>query len=96
MLKKESEKRIEKKLKAEIEKLGGKCIKLATLHESGLPDRICLLPMNRVYFVETKSTGDRLRRIQCLAHHRLEKIGFDVYVIDSTTRLKAFIQYLKN
>ena len=86
-----SEKTIEKTLKKEVENLGGVCIKLTTLHFSGLPDRLCLLPGGRAVFVETKSTGDKVRKLQVKVHGKLKKLGFRVELIDSKETLKKFI-----
>lgn len=95
-MKKESEKTLERKLGKEIKKIGGWCIKFVPLHISGLPDRICLLPEGRVVFVELKTTGDNTSKIQKLIHRRLLKIGFPVYVIESSPEIDDLINDIKS
>lgn len=48
------EKEIEEKLRKMVERHGGRCLKWTCPGWAGVPDRICLLPGSRVYFVETK------------------------------------------
>ena len=88
----ESEKLIERKLVKLTAEAGGWCLKLLALHCAGLPDRICLMPGGKVFFVETKSTGDKPRKIQLLVHKKLRALGFKVYVIDKSEQIyKLFI-----
>ena len=49
------EKRIEKKLKTEVEKLGGVALKIANSGTDGYPDRLVLIALGRVAFVEVKA-----------------------------------------
>ena len=94
MLEKTSEKLLEKKLKTEISKLDGLCIKLASPYFTGMPDRIILMPGGRSYFAELKSSGGRLSSRQKLVHELLEKLGHAVVVIDSHKGLDDFIKNL--
>lgn len=87
----ESEKLLEKKLNSEIKRLGGMSIKLITIHLNGLPDRLCLLPGGRLFFSEIKTTKKKLRRLQKIIAGRLIKLGFKVYVIDSSDKIKKII-----
>lgn len=92
MRKIESEKLLEKKLRVAIEKLGGYALKLLALHVVGIPDRICLLPGGRVFFAEVKTTGKKPEKIQLIWHEKLRKIGFEVYVVDSSDQIKEIIE----
>lgn len=85
-----SEKLIEKKLREQIKKMGGLALKLECLHFTGLPDRMVLMPRGRIYFVETKSTGDKPRKRQLLVHRQLRDLGFSVDVIDDMEGLERF------
>ena len=86
----ESEKVLERSLKKLVENtMNGLCIKLLSQHLIGLPDRLCLLPGGRAFFVELKSTGKKPRKIQIIVHNRLRSLGFRVYVIDSSESLNA-------
>lgn len=80
----ESEKLLDKKLCAEVKKLGGWAIKIPASHLSGLPDRLCLLPQGRLFFAEIKTTGKKPTRLQLSIHKRLSDLGFRVYTIDSS------------
>jgi len=81
---KDREKTLEPSLKRWVEeKKKGFCIKLVTLHISGLPDRMCLMPQGIIFFVETKTTGDEARPLQLWMHAKLRKLGFKVYILDS-------------
>ena len=51
------EKDIERKLCHIVEDHGGMCLKWVCPGWAGVPDRICLLPGGRVFFVETKIPG---------------------------------------
>ena len=85
-----SEKLIEKKLRVQIKKMGGLALKLESQHFTGLPDRMILMPEGKIYFVETKSTGDKPRKRQLLVHEQLRGLGFSVDVIDDLKGLDRF------
>lgn len=88
MKKVENEKTLEKYLKACVEsKLKGLCLKILSLHITGLPDRLCLIPGGKILFVELKTTGKRPRRIQVYMHNKLRELGFRVEVIDSKEQI---------
>lgn len=82
-MQRESEKKVEKYLVIRIKSLGGLCIKLVAQHFTGLPDRLCLLPGGILFFVETKSEGDKPRPRQLFVHNQLRLLGFKVYVCDT-------------
>ena len=50
----QSEKKTERYLVTEVKKRKGYCIKLLTNYFTGLPDRLVLLPMGYIIFIETK------------------------------------------
>lgn len=74
------ERDVETYLRDEVKKRGGRCIKLSSQFEEGLPDRLVLLPGEVAFFVETKRIKGVLRAMQKLQHKRLRKLGFRVYV----------------
>jgi len=94
MTKPDSEKKVEKKLNEEIKKLGGMSIKLLSTHLTGLPDRLCLLPLGRVLFVELKTTGKKPRRIQNIVMQKIRKLGFRVETVDSLQGVNNLIESL--
>lgn len=90
----ESEKVLERTLVSIIEDVyHGMCLKLLTGEVIGLPDRICLLPGERVFFVELKTTGKKPRKIQVFIHNKLRALGFSVYVVDSTESLEEMLSH---
>ena len=88
----ESEKLLEKKLRIKIEAIGGLCWKLPAIHVSGIPDRLCLLPMGRAFFAEIKTTGEKPEKLQLYWHKKLKKIGFEVYVVDTSEQINEIIE----
>ena len=86
-----NEKLIERKLKGAVEALGGQAIKLVSPHFTGMPDRMILMPAGRMWFVETKTTGERLSPRQKIVIPMLRTLGFDVWVIDDQATLSEFL-----
>jgi Holliday junction resolvase len=77
------ESNLERKLKREVERQGGKALKFVSPGTAGVPDRLVLLPGGRLFFVEVKAPGQKLRPIQEKRKRELENLGFKVYVMDS-------------
>ncbi len=90
-----NEKLIEKKLREGIKKLGGMALKFIPSYWVGAPDRLVLLPEGKIYWVETKSTGDKLRAVQQTRKKQLEKLGFKVFKIDNQESLDSFFEKVK-
>jgi hypothetical protein len=86
-----TEKTIETKLRLGIESLGGLCIKIPATFFAGIPDRLCLLPGGRAFFVETKATGLKPRPRQEYVKKQLEALGFTVYVVNSLEGVNALL-----
>lgn len=90
------ESRIEKYLKDEVGKYSGMCLKF-TSSVSGVPDRIILLPENRIYFVEMKQENGKLSKLQKYMHRQFAKRGVHVYVLYSKSDVDKFIdEVVKN
>lgn len=87
----ESEKLLEARLVREIEARGGKALKYTSQFHRGIPDRICLLPGGRIFFVELKTTGKKPTKLQTHAMEQLRQLGFESKVIDCTTDLETFL-----
>lgn len=89
------EKTIEAALVKRIKTLGGLCEKFVSPNKRGVPDRIILLPLGRVIFVEVKSCGKVPTKLQLRDHARRRELGFEVVVIDSIDAINMFIgEYL--
>lgn len=85
------ESRIEKYLKKQVEKLGGKAYKWNPTGVVGVPDRMVLLPGGKVIFVELKAPGEKLRKIQEYRAKELRKLGFQVECLDTIEKVDSFI-----
>ena len=93
----ESEKYLEKKLSVRVKQLGGWSVKLVCVHVTGLPDRLCLMPGGRLFFAEIKTTKKKPKKIQLLIHNKIRKLGFEVYVIDTSEQIENILkQYEQN
>lgn len=89
------EKRLEKKLREEVKKLGGVALKFWCMSFTGFPDRMVLMPDSRIWFVELKSTGEKLKRRQPFVKRLLERLGFEVLVLDTEILLNEFLKRIQ-
>lgn len=78
---------IERKFVEYIRSHGGMAIKLDATSCAGIPDRLVVLPDGKMFFVELKQPGKKPRPIQVKRHADLNRLGFNVYVIDSLDML---------
>lgn len=86
------EKDLEKKLRLNIEKLNGFCLKWVCPGWVGVPDRIVLLPGARIYFVEMKRPkGGHLSAMQKKWHEWLTRLGFSCWTIWTESDLTLFL-----
>lgn len=77
------EREIELRLVANVEALGGLCLKFTSPGRRNVPDRIVLLPSGCTYFVECKAPGKKPTPAQQREHARFERRGFPVLIVDS-------------
>lgn len=89
MLEKEVEQHLCKRVKKELH---GLALKFVSPGFNGVPDRIVLLPMGRIYFVETKAPGKKLRKLQEWVCGVIRNLGFTVLRIDTKEKAEAFIR----
>lgn len=75
------EKTIEQYLVQEVKKRNGMCIKLLGI--VGIPDRMVLLPVRIIVFIETKTAKGKLSPLQKWWEKSLKALGFDHMVIRS-------------
>lgn len=85
---------IEKRLKKETEKIGGKALKFVSPGMSGMPDRIVLLPQGRIVFVELKAPGKKRRKLQEYRATQLQALGFQVECIDTLEGINRFVKQI--
>ena len=87
-----SEKYIEQKLVAAVKNMGGIAPKLVSPGFNGMPDRLVLLPMGRITFIELKAPGKMMRPLQVRRKRQLEALGFLVYCIDSVEQIDEVLR----
>ena len=85
------EKDVERALVRAVKNMGGISPKFVSPGLDGVPDRIVLLPMGRIAFVELKSPGKKMRPLQIRRKKQLESLGFRVYCIDSTEQIRGVL-----
>src|SRR5690606_2325720 len=83
---------IERKLRREVAKRGGRALKFISPGWSGAPDRLVLLPGGKIIFVELKAPGKKPRPLQLKRHEELRQLGFHVEVIDSPEEVDEFMR----
>lgn len=89
------EKTIEKSLQKEVKAQGGMALKFISPGMSGVPDRLVLIPGGRVYFVELKAPGEKMRPQQIKRKRQLQELGFLVYCIDSKDKVRGLIDEIR-
>ena len=89
------EKYIEQKLVAAVKSMGGMAPKFVSPGIDGMPDRIVLLPMGRIAFVECKATGKRMRPLQNKRKKQLEALGFLVYCLDDVAQIGGILSEIQ-
>lgn len=82
---------IENYLKKRVREVGGRAYKWVCPGVSGVPDRICVLPGNIIFFVETKATGEKPRALQRVKLRELARLGAHVWVASSKEEIDMII-----
>ena len=90
------EKYIEKKLVAEVKKMGGIAAKFVSPGLDGMPDRLVLLPHGKMAFVELKASRKKPRPLQIRRIRQLQKLGFTCYVIDDVEQIGGIIDEIQS
>lgn len=85
---------LENRLRYKIELIGGKCYKWVSPGKRGVPDRICLMPGGKVYFVEMKAPNGVLSPIQKKRIKELKSLGFIVEVLASEEDVDRFMLFM--
>lgn len=93
MLEKEIEICLKNKVKSD---LGGIALKFTSPGFNGVPDRIVLAPMGRIYFVETKAPGKKLRKLQEWVCGLIRDLGFVVLRVDTKEKVDDFIRRVQS
>ena len=87
-----SEKEIENYLIRKIKNKKGIAYKFTSPGNSGVPDRLCLLPNGKIFFVELKSPGKKPRALQVNQITKIMSLGQRVYVVDSKEKVDEVLE----
>ena len=90
------EREIEEHLRLGVKRLGGIAFKFTSPGNAGVPDRLIVLPGNRIYFVELKRPGGEARPLQKMQIGRLRDLGCKVFVIDSKEGVDKFLNDIQS
>ena len=77
-------------LVTEIRKSGGRTYKWVSPGNSGVPDRIVLLPAGKIIFIELKADTGKLSAQQKIQINRIQSLGQDVRVVKGIRGLIDF------
>lgn len=83
---------VEKYLRDRVRQVGGRAYKWVSPGNSGVPDRIVLLPGDRTVFVELKAPGRKPTPLQKAQAAKIQATGHAVLVIDSKNGVDQFIK----
>lgn len=73
---------VENYLILEVKKRGGRAYKFVSPGRVNVPDRICIMPGGRVFFVECKAPTKDLRAAQRRELERMKALGAEVFVLN--------------
>ena len=90
------EKELEKNLVDRVKKLGGKAFKFVSPGNAGVPDRLAILPGNKVGFAEIKRPGGKTTILQERQIRFIRSLDCFVMVVDSEEKIDEFIEVLQN
>lgn len=85
------ERAIEEYLRDKVKAAGGRAYKFVSPGNTGVPDRMILLPGGRIMFAELKAPGKKPTPVQKLQHEKIRKLGFEVLVIDNKAEVDELI-----
>lgn len=89
------EKIIEQHLVKAVKNSGGIAPKLVCPGFDGMPDRLVLLPVGKIGFVEVKAPGKEPRPLQVARHGLLRRLGFKVYVLDAPEQIGGILDEIR-
>lgn len=86
---------LEQAVRKYVRSLGGRCFKWVCPGETGVPDRICILPGGRIIFVELKRPGrkDGRSERQKKMFRVLSSLGCEVWLVNSLDDLKERLSH---
>lgn len=90
------EKEIEAVLRKAARKRNGVAFKFVSPGLSGVPDRVVLLPIGKIGFIELKAPGKKLRKLQEKRKSQLEALGFLVFCLDSKEEVEVVLDAIQS
>lgn len=87
-----TESQIERRLVQGVKAMGGKAYKFTSPGNSGVPDRIVVLPGGIILFAELKAEGGRLTPNQLLQIKELRRIGAEVHEVWGADGVANFLE----
>lgn len=90
------ESEIEAALKKAAKKRNGVAFKFVSPGLSGVPDRLVLLPIGKIGFIELKAPGKKLRKLQEKRKRQLEALGFLVFCLDSKEEVEVVLDAIQS
>ena len=88
------ESEIEKRLVREIRRAGGMAYKFVSPGNTGVPDRIVILP-GEIIFVELKTETGRLSQAQTRQIKKLRSLGMRVEVLRGLKEVEEFLNEIR-
>ena len=89
------EREIESFLVRKVREMGGTAYKFVSPGNTGVPDRIVVLPGGRIIFVELKTEKGRPSVLQGCQIKKLRKLGCDARILYGIEQVKEFVKELK-
>lgn len=89
------EKDLEKKFKERVKQAGGRAYKFVSPGNSGVPDRLVVLPEGHIGFVELKRRGKIPTKLQEMQMDFLRRMGFYVRVLDRAEDIEPVIREIQ-
>lgn len=83
------ESQLEQKLVTHIKNLGGIAYKFTSPNRRAVPDRLCIMPCGRVFFVEVKAPTKQPTPLQQHEHKILRELGHIVVIVDNEESIHA-------
>ena len=86
------EKYVEQRLIRAVRQKGGLALKLVSPGFNGVPDRLLLFMGGKLAFCEVNAPGQKPRPLQTHQMEQLRKMGFKVFVVDSTEGIREMLE----
>lgn len=90
------EREIEEHLRLGVKRLGGIAFKFTSPGNAGVPDRLIVMPGNRIYFIELKRPGGKTSQLQKMQINRLKALECNAAVIDSKEGVDKFLNDIQS